>query len=87
MYTDYNKNNLKEKQAGFIKPNEKPTQKKWVTTTRLNLREKPDLNSNVVLILSFGETLKVDKFKDGWAHVSTKEGIEGYVVQDYIKEE
>jgi hypothetical protein len=51
----------------------------------VNLREKPTKGSNSVKVLKVGDPLIVDEILTGWVHVHTSDGIEGYIMIDYVK--
>lgn len=57
-----------------------------VNCNRLNVREKPSMDSAILCVLNNSETMLVEDIVDGWAHVYTEFGIEGYIVEEYIKE-
>lgn len=54
---------------------------------KLNLRELPDKDSEVICILTEKATLKVGRELDGWTEVYNKKGskIEGYVMTEFIQ--
>ena len=53
--------------------------------SKLNLREKPNLNAGVITILNLDTELLIMEIVDGWVNVCTPEGLEGYVMEEYIK--
>lgn len=57
-----------------------------VNCSNLNVREKADRTSPVKCLLKAGETVNVESISDGWAHVYTSKGIEGYVMKEFVEE-
>lgn len=56
----------------------------WTSTDGLNLREEPNTDCKILVVLETGTKLTLlDEDTDGWAHVSY-EGQEGYVSAEYI---
>lgn len=55
------------------------------TTVGLNLRKGAGTNTSVITVLSSGTVLEVlDRKTDGWVHVRTTGGKEGYVSAQYV---
>lgn len=50
----------------------------------LNLRERPNKQSQVICVLKAGENLMVESTDKGWARVYTSSGIHGFVMEKYI---
>lgn len=55
-----------------------------VSVETLRVREKPSTKSDIVTLLSEGETYQVKNVSDGWAKVSAN-GKTGYISTDYAK--
>ncbi len=55
-----------------------------VSVETLRVREKPSTKSDIVTLLSEGETYQVKNVSDGWAKVSVN-GKTGYISVDYAK--
>jgi len=55
--------------------------------SRLNVRADPNKLSDVTGVLNAGDTIFVGSIHEGWAHIKTNSGIEGYVMGAYIKED
>lgn len=57
-----------------------------VNTSKLNVREKPDINSAVICIIKTGDELGVDLLEstDDFLKVYTVSGIEGYCMRKFI---
>ena len=55
-----------------------------VSVETLRVREKPSTKSDIVTLLSEGETYQVKNVSDGWAKVSVN-GKTGYISTDYAK--
>lgn len=55
-----------------------------VSVETLRVREKPSTESDIVTLLSEGETYQVKNASDGWAKVSAN-GKTGYISTDYAK--
>ena len=55
-----------------------------VQSSTLNLRERPSLNSPVILVLLKGEKVEILSSKGNWYKVKVN-GREGYVYKKYIK--
>lgn len=60
-------------------------QEGW-TTTRLNIREEPNINANVLDILPFNTYIKYYEYNDEWAEISFDNG-QAYISRDYISDE
>lgn len=56
-----------------------------ISCGKLNVREEPVKGSNIIDIVNSGDILVVMEEVFGWTKVRTKAGIEGYVVNSYIK--
>ncbi|WP_369296982.1 S-layer homology domain-containing protein [uncultured Neglectibacter sp.] len=71
--------------SDFSNPDDK--RQMVVTASGLNLRSGPDINSPVLVVLSKNTLLNcIDNAHAPWIHVSTQEGLQGYVHKDYIEE-
>jgi uncharacterized protein YgiM (DUF1202 family) len=54
---------------------------------KLNIRSKPNADSEVVCVVNVGTTLEVNAVSDsGWARVYTAAGMKGYAMKKFIKE-
>lgn len=58
-------------------------------TEKVYLRQDPSKDGAVVVIMDKGDEVMIDGTKDdttgnGWYHVTTAKGAEGYVMSDYI---
>ena len=51
---------------------------------KLNLRDAPSLDGNVISILDAGDEVYIDDVENGWAHVIF-ENLDGYVMSGYIE--
>ena len=69
-----------------VAPPKEPKRFKIVNCTNLNLREKADRTSSVKTILKAGEIVTVESSTEDWAHVYTDNGVEGYVMKEFIEE-
>lgn len=60
-----------------------------VTAKKLNLRELPTKSqeAEVIQILKEGDLVLVSETSGEWAKVFSENGIEGYVMREFIKEE
>jgi SH3-like domain-containing protein len=60
-----------------------------VTAKKLNLRELPTKSqeAKVIQILKEGDLVLVSETSGEWARVFSENGIEGYVMREFIKEE
>ena len=56
-----------------------------VTVDRLNLRPYNSTNGSPISELTKGAELMVTDEVDGWYHVMTASGAEGYVMKDYVE--
>lgn len=56
---------------------------------KLNIREKPDIKSEVVCEVRIGSELKIDmdESTDGWFKVCTAAGSEGFCMREYVNEQ
>ncbi len=59
-------------------------EKNVLTTTKLNLRESPTVNSRVVKLLNKKEPLILRNEGDHWGFVETESGAKGFVCKKYI---
>ena len=58
-----------------------------VNAPRLNVRQKPNTESDVICIVEKDVVLEVtSKEKDGWCRITTPLGRKGYVMTRHIKE-
>jgi hypothetical protein len=53
----------------------------------LNLRKEPDKAAGIIKVLRVHDKLSIEGISNGWAHVHTRDGLEGYVMKEYIKVE
>jgi uncharacterized protein YgiM (DUF1202 family) len=54
---------------------------------RLNIRKRPNKESEVICVVSAGDILELNAIStDGWARVYTEQGIKGYAMKKFIKE-
>jgi hypothetical protein len=67
-------------------PNE-PEMAKVAGCTKLNVRALPDKQAEIICIIDCGHELMIEDICDGWAHVYTGSGIEGYVMVQFIQYE
>lgn len=51
--------------------------------SKLNLREKPNIDSKVLLILNKGDKVQITSENDGWYSVVHK-GVSGFCMKEYI---
>lgn len=51
----------------------------------LNLREEKSLESNIITVLSNGETVVINEMFGDWTYVSTEASATGYVMTKYLK--
>lgn len=60
-----------------------------VTSTRLNLRSRASASSTILTVLDKGEVLTciATSGSDGWVHVSTADGDEGWAAGNYLTAE
>ena len=70
---------------------ETATQPKTVKGTvidcnKLNVRVEPKTNARIISVINVGSEVEIDKEKspDGWFHVCTAAGIEGYCMRQYV---
>ena len=53
---------------------------------QLNVRKKPDKKSDVVCILNYNEEVTInDSESDKWFEITTKNGVKGCCMKEYIK--
>lgn len=59
---------------------------KVINCTKLNVRETPSIDANVVCVLNTGAEIEinVEKSTDEWVNVYTTTGIEGYCMRKFI---
>lgn len=57
-----------------------------VNCAKLNVREKPSTNSDVICVLDVMSEIQVDVSKSTtqWVYVYTATGVEGYCMREYI---
>lgn len=55
----------------------------YTVNQEVNVRSNPDYNSEVLGILSSGETVSVSSLENGWAVIDYN-GASGYVSSDYL---
>lgn len=53
---------------------------------KLNVRKSADKDGERICQLDSGDQIQVEDIDNGWAHVYTSSGIEGYVMAEFIKE-
>ncbi len=56
----------------------------FVIKDHINIRKTPSTNAQVVFTLQDGETVQITENKNGWYHIITAEGQEGWVRSDLI---
>ena len=70
---------------------ETETPEVMIVTTLLNLRSTPstDSDENILQVLTEGTQLNIldEPLEDGWTSVSTEDGVEGFVMTEFLKEE
>lgn len=54
---------------------------------KLNVRSAPNKLGNILAVIDQGSNMLVRSTKDYWAHIYTDSGIDGYVMEEFIKEE
>lgn len=54
--------------------------------TQLNVRELPSSESEVIDSLTRDSVVYIYSEKDGWYHVKTENGIQGYIIKKYLTE-
>lgn len=54
--------------------------------TQLNVRELPSSESEVIDSLTRDSVVYIYSEKDGWYHVETENGIQGYIIKKYLTE-
>lgn len=100
MNTNYNKIAEKSEQPQTYtnKQVEEPTKPKTEETKprkaivfnchALNIRKEPVINAQVECVVNAGIKLTIGETANGWTEVYNKQGteIEGYVMEQYIKE-
>jgi hypothetical protein len=69
--------------------NSKPTAKEPVYARvscagQLNVRELPDRFAGIICVIDSKGLVQVEDIDDGWAHVYTETGMEGYIIADCI---
>ena len=64
---------------------EKIQQEGWTSTT-LNVREEPNIDSSILDILPFNTYIKYYEYDDEWAEISFDNG-QAYISRDYISDE
>lgn len=57
-----------------------------VKPSKLNVRNKPSKDGEILCVLNKGETLKIKTPKDGWARVYTAADIKGFVMVQFLEE-
>jgi hypothetical protein len=68
-------------------PPKEPKTAKVISSGKLNVRKTPGKDGTVLCLINPGSKLLVEGVNDGWAHVYTESGIEGYVMSEFIKED
>lgn len=53
---------------------------------RLNVRDKPNKYGHAFHVLTVGDIVSVKDVQNGWAHITSGSNIEGYVMEEYLKE-
>ena len=53
--------------------------------TYLNLRDDASLNGGIVTTIPDGSEVSVDKVVDGWGHIITEDGDEGWIYMIYLR--
>ncbi len=54
--------------------------------SKLNVREAPDIESNILCVLDLMSEIEIDVSKStkDWVHVCTATGVEGYCMRQYV---
>lgn len=57
-----------------------------VDSIMLNVRETPDIKSNVLVVIVNGAEVRIDKSykNDSWYKITTATGVNGYVSKEFI---
>jgi hypothetical protein len=50
----------------------------------LNIRKVPSKLGEILCVLNPGNEVLVEDIQDGWAHIYTSAGVDGYVMEEYI---
>lgn len=93
-YTSYSDDVMKNETVDVV---EKPTIEEFPTmmgriynTKKVYMRKRPDKESSHVAILDEGEEVMIDGTEDdvlgnGWYHLITASGNEGYTMSEFVK--
>ena len=93
-YTSYSENNIQNEIIDVV---EEPTIEEFPTmmgciynTQKVYMRKSPDRESSHVAILDEGEEVMIDGTKEdalgnGWYHLITASGNEGYTMSEFVK--
>lgn len=82
--TEADKNATKIAKEKARSKSEKP--KCVVTAERLNIRFKPDPNEDILCVVKKGQKFTYQKSGiDGWVHVFSDGGIDGYCKTEFVK--
>lgn len=73
----------KEKISERVAPNSIKPQGFVDNCSKLNFREKPNIDSKVLLILIIGDEVQITSENDGWYGVIYK-GVSGFCMKEYI---
>ena len=65
---------------------EEKIQKEGWTSTTLNVREEPNIDSSILDILPFNTYIKYYEYDDEWAEIAFDDG-QAYISRDYISDE
>jgi len=57
----------------------------YITTSDLNVRDKPDSKSNILKVLNQGETISVDSLGENWSKVVLDNGEKAYISTKFIQ--
>lgn len=66
-------------------PEEEVTYCRVIVSPKLNVREGPGTNYDILTTASYNEILTVYGAEKGWVHIRNEEGIEGYVSETYVE--
>lgn len=56
-----------------------------ISPSKLNVREKPDINSDVIDTLDPGDEVEVREVRGEWSYVYVDNTLQGYSMTKYIK--
>jgi uncharacterized protein YgiM (DUF1202 family) len=58
---------------------------KHIATSDLNIRDKPNTNSNVLKVINQGETISIDSLGEKWSRIVLENGENAYVSSKFIQ--